>query len=146
MAAGDLPADATDEEIQDYIDGLPPLIDSDDTNNDASSNTSTEDSTDAWMEDQGYETAISGNVYIRALKTSEFTCGYLSCLYYAVYVEKGCPSGVFIQGSIDANGTSVGPVNARTAALGAKSNATFSFEDYTGQGDSFHVTGVSCYP
>lgn len=97
------------------------------------------------MEAQGFRAAVSGELYVRALNTSDFTCGYSPCLYYEVVTIPGCPNGVYVAASVEtADGVSVGMANDITAGLRPRQSALVNLEDYQGTGGRFRITDVNC--
>lgn len=70
----------------------------------------------------------------------------MNCTYYHAYAVNGCLGGLFVEGSIEAGGVSIGLANEMTASLAPEQFAETHFEDYTGRADGFRITGATCHP
>lgn len=100
---------------------------------------------DQLMAEQGFSSAVAGDIYYRALDPSEFTCGSFDCLYYAIYTVDGCASGIYVAASIETEGgVSVGQSNDITAGLPPEGQAVVELTDYTGNGSGFRLTEMHC--
>lgn len=100
---------------------------------------------DETMKSQGYEPAVSGNVYIKFAGQDDYTCGYYDCIGVHVWVEDGCPSMLYVEANIMSGDTVVGMTNNSPGAVAPESPVAFVLEDVRGQGDSFRISKVTCY-
>lgn len=86
-----------------------------------------------------------GNLYWRySDDTDELTCGRWDCLGVVVFTYQGCPSGLYVEAAIEADGVVIGRTNDSIGALGEEGTGAIFLEDLTGYGDTFRVTKVNC--
>lgn len=87
----------------------------------------------------------AGNVYWRYSDDSdELTCGRWDCLGVVVFAYQGCPTGLYVEAAIEADGVVIGRANDSIGAIPSEGTGAILLEDLTGYGDTFRVTRVNC--
>lgn len=94
--------------------------------------------------DQGWEVAVSGELYVRARDTDDFTCGYFACIWYEIKSTSGCPNGVYLRADIASSGRAVGWTNAISASIPPGETVDVELQDAQGLGNQFRVTEANC--
>lgn len=100
---------------------------------------------DNFWEGLGYKIAVSGNVYIKAAESGQYTCGRYNCLAYFVHTIQGCPSALYVEASVVNNGVVVGMSNDMVGGIPANGDASVLLEDIGNEGTAFRLTDVNCY-
>lgn len=100
---------------------------------------------DEIWKDKGFEVAEPGNLYVPAMDTSEFTCGYAPCLYYQVYTVDGCPNGLYLEASVLQGGAVVGMSNDMVSGVRPGESAVLELEAYGHDSVQFRINDLSCY-
>lgn len=97
-----------------------------------------------WTAD-GWNVIRSGSLWGKFADKSDYTCGNYPCSYYVVRSFEGCPTALYVEANIEADGVVVGTTNDMLGGLQPNQTAAVHLEDYVGGGNSFRITDVSCY-
>ncbi|SFR62987.1 hypothetical protein SAMN04488591_2571 [Microbacterium azadirachtae] len=79
------------------------------------------------MEQQGFRTWQTGELWIKAAEAGSFTCDSgTRCLWYTLASYHDCPSGFYVKADVlNVNGVAIGWTNEITASVAAKKAVAF---------------------
>lgn len=99
---------------------------------------------DSQWEDWGYQVAEPGNLYVKFADSNEYTCGMYDCIGVNVHNARACPQMLYVEANIMSGQTVVGMTNKSFGAVAAFTDSAGVLEDYTGAGDGFRLSKVTC--
>lgn len=99
---------------------------------------------DRLWEGSGYETAESGNLYVKFADSSEYSCGNYDCIGIYIHNIKPCSGMLYVEANIMSGGAAVGMTNKTFGAVPANNDSSAVLEDYTDAGDGFRISKVTC--
>lgn len=107
---------------------------------------SAEDQRNASMEEQGFHTWQSGEVWLKAVDPESFTCDYgTRCIWYQLVSYSGCASGYYVKADVlNANDVAIGWTNEITASVQPQDGVAFQLRSADNGGETIKVSEVSC--
>lgn len=99
---------------------------------------------DANARADGWQVAVSGDIYIKAAEPGTFTCGMFNCLWYGVHSVSGCSGGAYLKADIMSDGRAVGWTKAISASIMPGEAVSVKLEDVEGLGNQFRVSEAHC--
>lgn len=108
--------------------------------------TSAEDQRNASMEEQGFHTWQSGEVWLKAADPESYTCDYgTRCIWYQLVSYSGCASGYYVKADIlNANDVAIGWTNEITASVQPQDGVAFQLRSADNGGETIKLSEVSC--
>lgn len=107
---------------------------------------SVEEQRNASMEEQGFHTWQSGEVWLKAADPDSYTCDYgTRCIWYQLVSYSGCASGYYVKADIlNASDVGIGWTNEITATVQPQDGVAFQLRSADSGGETIKVSEVTC--